>query len=588
MSWEIQARNVGGILEAQAALEPGLNAVQASNWQGKSSFIGALQATLGVATPLMEGKDHGTVEYEGPACSGCVELVRTNGAVDHDGEPVLTDEYDVVRTRLFACLGEDNELRQAVREGRNLESILLRPLDFENIDERISDYKHEREQIDAEIERAEQAKRRLPSTQSRVNELEAELESLREQRESLATADQSDDGSARDELTTAESERERVTRKVDRLEESIEQTEQSLEEKRTELAELSETDASEVESELQSAQETLRALQRDKKVLESLHSATELVLRENRLDLVTEVKRELDGDQLVCFTCGAETSREDVEANLEALREQLSSVQSETNRQQQHVEELEARRERLTQHRRQRRTLESDIAQLEEKLGADRQSLETARERRAELETRIDELSAEIDESIDQLTDVESDIKYREAELESTRNDLAELQERVSQLEHLREQREEITTDLEELRNRKARIRRETREAFDEAMGAILERFETGFETARLTDTFELVVAREGREASLDALSEGELELLGFVTAMAGYQAFEVTDISPFILVDRIGGLSEVNLQTLVEYLEGRTDYLVFTTYPEHAADAHAIDPTEWAVTSRE
>jgi hypothetical protein len=113
----------------------------------------------------------------------------------------------------------------------------------------------------------------------------------------------------------------------------------------------------------------------------------------------------------------------------------------------------------------------------------------------------------------------------------------------------------------------------------------VLSRFDAGFEAARLTPDFELVVARDGQEASLEALSEGELELLGFVAALAGYEAFDVAGTVPVMLVDGVGGLDDDNHQTLVEYLQERTEYLVFTAYPEYTAfEGSEIDPGEWTI----
>jgi len=48
-----------------------------------------------------------------------------------------------------------------------------------------------------------------------------------------------------------------------------------------------------------------------------------------------------------------------------------------------------------------------------------------------------------------------------------------------------------------------------------------------------------------------------------------------------------VGGLAEHNLHTLVEYLQPRTEYIVFTAYPAYnSPDASIIDPGEWAVAS--
>jgi hypothetical protein len=82
-------------------------------------------------------------------------------------------------------------------------------------------------------------------------------------------------------------------------------------------------------------------------------------------------------------------------------------------------------------------------------------------------------------------------------------------------------------------------------------------------------------------------LSEGEVELVGVIAAMAGYEAFEVADRVPCILLDDVGGLASDHLHTLVEYLEDRTEYLVTSAYPEAGEfDGHTISPVNWTVVS--
>lgn len=144
-----------------------------------------------------------------------------------------------------------------------------------------------------------------------------------------------------------------------------------------------------------------------------------------------------------------------------------------------------------------------------------------------------------------------------------------------------------LTEEITDLRNRKEEVKRRIREAFSSALDDLLEQFDTGFETARLTSTFDLVVARDGREAQLDALSEGERELLGFVAALAAYDAFDVGERVPVMLLDGLGGLASGNLQILVEYLADRTEYLVLTAYPEYEGfDGNELSPSDWQVVS--
>jgi chromosome segregation ATPase len=592
MTWNIDIENVAGILNGGATIEPGLNAVRGSNWQGKSSFIEAVKTALGTSTELTEGEERGGVTLRTPDREVAVDLVRENGTVRRSGTPYLDDEYDAVRAELFACLDERNAVRGAVRRGENLEDVLMRPLDFQNIDERIADLKRERERVSSELSGAREAKKRLPAVQEQVTQLEKEIDELREKREEVASgdADSDPDGgdgdeTARQQLSGARTERSRAESRIDRLEGTIERTADRLEERRSELESLEIPEDDDVESELAAAREELQRIKQDAEVLQSVYSANEMVLTENRLDLLTDVERELTGDTVTCWTCGSDAQRADLEERLDALGDEITGLRAETEQYRDRVEELEARREEIKQAERRRRDLKAEIAELEETLADRRQSLSDAEDRFEAADERVEELSNAVNEAVAEISDVESEIKYREAELKDTRDELAELENRAERVETLDAENERIRTEVEALRNRKDEIKRRAREAFDDAMADVLSRFDTGFETARLTSEFDLVVARDGREASLDALSEGELELIGFVAALAGYESFDVGDAVPLLLVDGVGGLADDNLHTLIEYLQDRTEYLVFTAYPEYTAfEGREIDPDGWEV----
>ena len=98
-----------------------------------------------------------------------------------------------------------------------------------------------------------------------------------------------------------------------------------------------------------------------------------------------------------------------------------------------------------------------------------------------------------------------------------------------------------------------------------------------------------LRIARDGRERSVDALCEGEVELIGLIAALAGHEAFDVAEHTPCILLDDLGGLSSEHIHTLVNYLSGRTEYLVTTAYPEAGEfDGYVLSPEDWHTVSDE
>lgn len=604
MTWEIEIENIAGILEGSATIEPGLNAVRGSNWHGKSSFVESIETALGTSTTLTEGASAGRVHLRTPDRDVTVELARQSESesengnesksegsdVRRTGRPYLEDEFDVSRTDLFACLDERNEVRRAVRDGENLEEVLLRPLDFQNIDERIAELNRKRERINAELSQATEAKKRLPAVQEQVQRFETELEELRGTHEQL-TGDDDGTGTAsratQGRLAQAQSERDKAKNQIERLERSIERTERRLEERQQELETLEIPDTGDVGSELASARERLQSAKRDLEVLQSVYSTTELVLKEDRLNLLTDVQREITGDEITCWTCGTATSRSDVEERLDELGEQITRLRAKPESYRDRIEELEARREDAEQSRQRKRDLEREITELEERLSDHERSLEDATDRLEDATDRIETLSESVDETVEEITDIESDIKYREAELKDAKDELDTFETRANRVETLEEEHDECISEIETLRNRKDEITHEARTAFDGAMKDVLARFDTGFETARLTSEFDLVVARDGRETSLEALSEGELELLGFVTALAGYESFSVDETVPIMLVDGVGSLDDGNLHTLIDYLYDRAEYLVFTAYPEYTSfEGREITPASWKIVS--
>ncbi len=588
MTWEVEIDSIAGIVHGTATIEPGLNAVQASNWQGKSSFITALKTALGTTAELTEGHAHGGVSVSYPDGQLRVDLARNNGTITTTGSPYLTGEHELACAELFACLDEANPIRRAIRAESSLESVLLRPLDFENIDEQIAELTRERERIETELSQAQGAQRRLDDVASTIERLEREIEQLTSQRDAIDGEPPSTDDTAagpHEELAQARSKLQSAESRVRRLEGSIERIENRRSDRQEKRASLTVPDRGSVVDDLEAARETLERHKRDTELLQSVYTANERLLHEGRLDVITDVTRALSGDTVECWVCGGEQSTDAFERRLDELAETLSTLRARTDRHREQVDDLEAKREEITQLERHKSDLDEEIDELEARLEDHSQELETATERVKTAQQRVDELTDAIDGALEKRSDIDSEIKYRQAELTETRTELQTLENRAERVELLQNERKSTTAAITQLRERKDTIKRETRAAFDEAIDDLLARFETGFETARLTDSFELVVARDGRRASLSALSEGERELLGFVTALAGRAAFDVAETVPLLLVDGIGGLAADNLRTLVEYLHERTEYLVFTAYPEHTMVAPTVvDPTEWTI----
>lgn len=578
----IEISNIAGISDGAASIRSGVNTIQASNWKGKSSFIRAIETVYGTRKPLTEGEDHGEVSLDMDDRTHEVHLDRENRTVVRRGNPVLDDEYERLVADLFAFLGEDNEIRQAVRNGENLKELLTRPLEVEDIDQRIMDLKREREAIETELERAEQKANEVVSLEQRKEELEDELAELREKEAEF------EDGSAsgtREELSERRAERERVTDLIDRLENTLERSREKMTEAHEEYEELDVTDTGDIESELADLKAEYERVSADEELLQSLYSANKRLIEEDRLDLLADVERGLVEDTYSCWVCGGETTEAEVESRLEKLGDKVLELRKEANEYQDRIDELQDERDEIKRKRRRKSDLENRIADLESTISEREESLSSARERLETVEEQIARLEDDVDDVGEAISDVRSDIKVTEAELEELEDRLDDARTAADRIDVLEEEHADVSEEIEELRTRKNRIQGRIRDVFDESIKTIVSRFETSFESARLTSEFELVVARDGREADLDALSEGEVELLGLVTAVAGFEAYDVGDVTSVMLLDQLGGLADDNLVTLANYLDGLTESLVLTAYPENTSVGdNRIDPTEWKI----
>jgi DNA repair exonuclease SbcCD ATPase subunit len=599
----VDIENVAGIRAGRAEIRPGLTVVKAENWQGKSSFMTALQVVMGTTGwdgtghPLTDGTAEGRVRLETADRSFETELRRSGETVHRQGEVYLTDEHSQLCARLFAFLGENNPVREAVRSDGDLASLLTKPLDIENIDEQIDRLKREREAVEGQLEEAEGAAERLAPVQTAVTELEADISELRERREDLSG--EAEPGTAdpeADELSSKRAEKEQVTSQIATLENKIERQEDRLSEREAELEGLTIPAEPELTADIDDHRSRIAELETNIGLLEDLHRVNKRVLDEERATLVTAVERSVAGDEIDCWLCGEGTSESAIADRLASIAETIDDFRAEKSDLEREIAEIRERREEVREQRRRRDDLETEISEL-------RVTLEENRSRLAELEERLEDVTAELDrlretveETNSQLTDIESELKYKQNELEEKRAELAQLEDAAGRRERLRDERDDLSAEIESLRSRRNQKQRELAERFEERMGEIVDAFEPGFGSARLTPKtdgegnvteFDLVVAREGRETSLDALSEGEVELLGIVTALAGYETFDVGDRVPFILLDGLTALSSENYHAVVEYLHERTERLVTTAYPEIGDfDGHVISPRDWDVVS--
>lgn len=614
--WNLDIENIGGIHSGKATLKSGSNIVQASNFQGKSSLLAAIQTVVGTTGqfgeehPLMEGeeKGHVTLETENHTYTTTLERsVEVKGnTISRSGDTYLTEEQDRVAARLFAFLGEDNPVRAAVREKdqERLTELLTKPLETENIDLRIDSLRSNIEDIEEQLEQVDKATKKLPAAQEEVTQLEDELEELKERREELEEIvdEDTEQRDLRNKLTSKQSDLEGKERKLNRLENQIERRENQLEEKQSELGDLEVPEELELETDIDEKQDQVEELELKIDLLGDLYRSNKAVLDEDEVSLITDVDRSISGDTISCWVCGENTTRDDINKRLQAIKQKQTSLEEEKASLDQEISEIQKRKQKIRSNRQKKNQLENDIKKLKVEIQEDKKELTETKEAISILDEEIEELELEYEEAEQEEKEYSSELKSVQQKIGTTANkltrakdNLEKLDDKASNRDEIKEELEAKQNELEELKQRREKKYEELVDQFETAMTDIIERFAPGFDGAFLNKKknsdgsveFEINLAREGRTTDLDTLSEGERGLVGIVTALAGYRTFNVNERVPCILLDGIGQLAAEHIRNMIDYLENTTEILVTTAYPEAGSfDGKTISPDGWQVIS--
>lgn len=622
----VSVTNIGGIDSTSVELAPGVNVLAGRNATNRTSFLQALMAACGSTDVAMKGDaDNAEVTLEIGEQTYRRALTRQNGSIRFDGDPYLEDSEVA---DLFAFLLESNEARQAVTTGENLRDIIMRPVDLDEIQAEIARLESRKDEIDAEIEEIEQRKQTLPQLESRQNQLEEELaETRQELTEKEAKIDDvdADVRTQQEEQETLEEKLEglRETRNkledlrydIDTERESIKSLKQDRATAKDELESLSETPQGEIEeidTELNRLRERKRHLDSEIHSLQNTIQFNENMLDGERSDVYDamaddgDTLDELLQDDIVCWTCGSEVPREQIDDTLSDLRnlrqEKLSTKNDITDQLSQlksDKQSLEQQQERRDRYQRQLSQIETEIQQREERVEQLKNKREDLEAEITELETAVEKLeSKKYDEILElhrEANQLEYDIGRLETDLEDVEAEIDTIEQRLDVKSELEAERSQVADELTELRTRVESLESEAVEGFNQHMSEVLdtldydnleriwiERVQREVRDGRRKTTksfFELHVIRTSPsgttyEDTVSHLSESEREVIGLVFALAGYLAHNVYETTPFMLLDSLEAIDSRRIAELVAYFGEFTDYLVVALLEE---DAEAI-----------
>ncbi|MFB6125367.1 MAG: archaea-specific SMC-related protein [Halanaeroarchaeum sp.] len=417
----VSATNVGGIDETAVTLRPGVTVLVGPNATNRTSFLQALIAALGGTDASLKGDaDAGEATIEVGEESYTRTLRRRDGTVDFGGDPYAS--ADPVANR-FAFLLEDNEARRAVIRGEDLREVVVRPVDRRELEAEIESLRDRRETIDRDLERlddlAERERDLRAERATLVDRREAVEAELATKREELAALDRpvGESQTAEREVAEALDDRQAARSDLEDLEYRLETERESLaalREERADRQEERETLAADAAERLETVEAELDRLHDHKRSLETTASHLQRVVQFNREMLSGEREDvrealastpadptdQLVEDTVVCWTCGSEVDPERVESTLESLQALREETTAERDEVAATIEERTETRERLADEQRRREEIAQRIEEIDREIARREETVADLEERREELTARIEALDERV-ESLD-------------------------------------------------------------------------------------------------------------------------------------------------------------------------------------------
>lgn len=615
-STRVHVENIGGIDVSTVSLEPGVNVLVGRNVTNRTSFLRAITAVFGSENvPLKANADHGRVEIELDGETHVRTLQRRNGDVVTDGTP-YSDAPEPAS--LFAFLLQSNEARQAVTPGADLRDLIMRPVNTEAIRSEITSLEAEKSEIIDELERLDALASDLPdleaerqTLQNRIAEKKQSLERVEREIEAIDVEAETEDARNRLEECLAElhdqhASLEEVRYQMGDARQHIGALRKEREECESRLEELVPADADNLEDAIENCRDRTTSIETVVNELETAISLTESVVEGDAADVVEVVRKlrddtdDQDTDDTVCWACGNEASRTDVEQSLDGLRTLHREKLSEQG---DSLIELSD----LKEHRTERDVLRDRLEAIEEERVEREEELTDLREWRRALNGEVANLRSKIDDlpvrNLEDLVDRHKEADELEFEIERLQDDLTDVAERIADIEKQLEERDAVEArrnmvreNLTEVRNRIDRVDTEAVDQFNTHMAAVLERL--GYDTLDRvwlerspsdddTSTFTLKILRSTGDVMthqdrIDHLSESESEVIGVIFALTGYIVHDVCETAPFALLDSIEAIDSDRIAWLVEYLAEYTRYLVVALQND---DVDALDTDYHCVT---
>lgn len=609
---ELSVEKIGGIDNCDITIQPGVTVLTGPNATNRTSLLTAIAAALGGSFGSPKGDaDRGSVQMAIDDGECTRELHREAESVRYGGDPYTSREGVV---DLFTCLFETNDIRQAVVRGADLRDLLMRPVDVADLRAEIRRLQTERDDVDERLQEIATERARLPDLREERQHCEERLSDIRAQLRST-----------RADIEAHEADREQATAAQDVVEshqqaqveltdvrEEIETEETSLEALRTERNEVTaelESLSDDVDEELAALDSEIAQLRERKHRLDGIISDLtsiaefneELLESDERVPLSDrESQLDPEAETVECWTCGSSVERGDIATRIDELRTLIADHRADRQDLDGQIETLREKQSRLQTETETRNRLENRRRQIDTEVTRREERLEELRDRETALEQQVTALETEIAETAEvrdndllEKYQTVSDLEFKRGKVQRELDDVCDTIERIEGLADeestLEQRREQLSEDLDALRTRIEDTERAVVAEFNERMDDILELLGYGnieriwiertvaSQGAVPESSFVLHIVRttaDGAvyEDTVDHLSESEREVTGLIVALAGYLAHDVYETVPLVLLDSLEAIDATRIARLIEYMSETVSYLVVALLPEDAA----------------
>lgn len=642
--FSVFVENIGGIDSTRIEFTSGVNVLSGENATNRTSLLQGIAAALGSERASLKGDAaHGHSKLVWDEETYYREITEENGSVRFTGEPLIK-QGDTEMVELFALLFERNEARQAIKHGKDLRDIVMRPVDTEDINRQIEALKEKRTRLQNELSEIESLRSDVHQLDQRKQELEEQIsdisDTLAEKRSQIddtdidvgvSKAQQQELDEKLETLRSKRSELERVRSNIATTKETIESLESERQDSKAQLDDCSTSsdDLESIESEIDRLHQQLAGKESMMSELQNLIQFNKDMLEDNLVNqdvfaalhvganqdsgAVTDQLLQ-DSEEIVCWTCGSKTEKAGISETVSRLQDVHEDLYGEWRQLQDQIDELEDERTRLTNEQDRREKLEQQLRDLELKLDQNEQSLTRLDEREEELVDTITTLEETIeairDDKEDRVLDTYQEASRMEYKLDSltterdqVENELQECRQRINEANGLESEINSINEKLDTLRNRVGTIEAQTVEEFNDHMDTVLQILDyTNIERVWIEQkevetrdgrrntqksVFDVHIVRETDdgityEDTVEHLSESEREVTGLVFALAGNLVHDVHETVPFLLLDSLEAIDSSRIALLVDYLRDFVDTVIVALLP---ADADAISISHQRIT---